>query len=100
MKLSTFGLIAASGALLMGTQKAQAFPALLSLDNPLTPGVDVTVMDNAFGDLNPLPGVITFSGPVGSFIVNVSTGLTAPIAAGPYPHLDLNSINMAAGPGG
>jgi len=43
-------------------------------------------------------GVLTWSGNVGTWIVNVSTGTTDPLTLAPYPHLDLNSVNASTGP--
>ena len=51
--------------------------------------------DNGGGDINALSGVVTFSGAVGHFIVNTTTGITKPIlGSATVPILDLNSINL------
>jgi len=56
------------------------------------------VTDNGVGDINPAVGVITFSGAVGAFSVNVTTGLSKPIV-GPGV-IDLNSVDVTtSGPG-
>jgi hypothetical protein len=68
----------------------------LRLDSSLTAGIEVTVLDNGAGDINPLAGAITFSGPIGAFIVNVTTAIGAPILppSGGGFELDLNSVNV------
>jgi len=68
----------------------------LRLDSSLTPGIDVTVVDGGAGDINPLVGAITFLGPIGDFIVNVTTAIGAPILplVGGGFELDLNSVNV------
>ena len=51
--------------------------------------------DNGGGDINALSGAVTFSGSVGDFIVNTTTGITKPIlGSATVPILDLNSINL------
>src|SRR5579859_2598941 len=52
----------------------------------------VDVLDGSLLDSNPLPGVVTFIGAVGSWTVNVSTGVE-----GSTPLLDLNSVDSTAG---
>jgi hypothetical protein len=68
----------------------------------------VTITDNggcvgtvcgAFSvDINATLGVVTVSGVLGSWTVNVSTGLAFPFR--PQGTMDLNSINATSGPGG
>jgi len=60
------------------------------------------VADNGIGDINPVPGVVTFSGQIGTnWLVNVTTGLSKPIiGSADSPQLDLNSINVTSGSGG
>ncbi|MBU5639024.1 PEP-CTERM sorting domain-containing protein [Geomonas sp. Red69] len=61
----------------------------------------VTIGDNGVGDMNPLAGAVTYIGGVGSFIANVSTGISYPILGSPaYPWLDLSSIDVTSGSGG
>jgi hypothetical protein len=66
-----------------------------------TGGPFVFVSDNGAGDMNPLVGAITFSGPLGVFNVNVSTGLSKPIfpASTTSAHMDLNSVNVSTATG-
>jgi hypothetical protein len=59
-------------------------------------GTTITVSDGETGatpDLCPLVGCVTFSGSVGTWAVNVSTGLVP----GGNPLIDLNSVNMGVG---
>ena len=58
----------------------------------------VTVADGDINDSSLAPGVVTFNGPLGAWIVNVTTGVGTP-PLGPSPHLDLNSINISSNPG-
>lgn len=68
----------------------------------LTPGGGPSVVCNDGDpcDLNPLPGVVTFSGPLGAFTVNVTTAITEPaLGSASFAILDLNSVNVSGGPG-
>ena len=65
---------------------------VLTIDDLSTGGTDVTVLD---GDAD---GVITYSGAIGAFAVNVTTGISKPTITGPQL-LDLNSINVSGGAG-
>jgi hypothetical protein len=84
--------VAALALLLAGTGRADAgFKMMLSdsLD-----GASVTIADNGPGDLNPAVGAITFSGTVGEFAINVSSGLSKPILGSPsVPDMTLSSLN-------
>lgn len=65
-------------------------PTFFVTDNQPGPG----------GDINPLIGVITFSGPIGAWSVNVTTGVSKPVLGSAVaPQLDLNSLNITS-PGG
>lgn len=88
-KTAMIAVVAMSGIFL--TAAANAVPTLR-----LTQGASsVTVSDNGGGDINALSGVVTFSGAVGDFIVNTTTGITKPIlGSATVPILDLNSINV------
>jgi hypothetical protein len=59
----------------------------------------VTISDNGAYDINPLEGVITYSGNLGggNWIVNVTTGITKPILGSiSLPKMDLNSVNVSS----
>lgn len=65
-------------------------------------GQGAVISDNGAGDLNPAVGVLTFSGALPGFAVNVTTGVSDPpfasLPAGDQS-LDLNSITVnASGP--
>lgn len=59
-------------------------------------GVGAVITDNLAGDLNPATGALTFSGSVGSFAINVTTGLSKPLIGGvtDFGQIDLNSVNV------
>lgn len=61
-------------------------------------GGSATIYDGSGNDLNGVNGTITFSGVVGAFTINVTTGVSKP-SIGPG-RLDLNSINVSSGEGG
>jgi hypothetical protein len=61
-------------------------------------GTTITIEDAGPGDLNPLLGAITYIGSVGNWMLNVSTGLTAPFPGLVYGEMDLNSITATADP--
>jgi len=84
-------------ALLVLGSVAVADP-ILRIDDLGTAGIDVTVLDNGVGDANPLVGIIVFNGSVGSWMVNVATGISKPVL-GPNPKTDLNSVNVSGGAG-
>lgn len=61
----------------------------------------VTINDNSGSDLLPTDaGAVVYSGSIGSFTLNVTTGITKPyIGAADYPILDLNSVTVSGGSG-
>lgn len=78
----------------------QAFAlAMLSFDDGL--GNTVSGTDNQLGfDSNPLFGAVTWIGTVGTWNLNVSTGLTKPLSGSPAaPKMDINSVNLSSGAG-
>ncbi len=75
----------------IGLQSASAIPILTLSDGTTI----VTISDGSFLDLNPLSGVILYSGSVGIFNINVTTGITTPIiGTTTLPQMDLNSVNL------
>ena len=78
-------------AVLAVAPKAEAALILQLSDGTNT----VTIFDGGAGDLNSTTGVIVFSGSIGGWIVNVSTGIGSPIYA--PATIDLNSINVLSG---
>ena len=73
----------------------------LSLDDPTDLSAPIIVTDGGVGDINTAAGVITFSGVIGTFIINVTTSISKPVmGSASTPHLDLNSVNVSTpGPG-
>jgi hypothetical protein len=60
-------------------------------------GNTFTVDDGSAQDLNTAEGAITFSGVIGVWTLNVSTGFTYPLVGSPLaPFLDLNSVNVSS----
>jgi hypothetical protein len=87
----TFAAVLMGGLLGWAVPSAYAV-AMLRLSDGVT---TTTISDNGAGDLNPLLGVVTFSGGIGDFVVNVSTGITKPVIGSPNsPITDLNSIDV------
>jgi hypothetical protein len=68
----------------------------------LTSGMtSITIQDETLSDLCSGFGCVSFSGMVGSFIVNVTTGLSKPVLTDPlFAEMDLNSINVSSSSGG
>ena len=65
-----------------------------ALELSASSGTTITIADNGAGDLNPLPGVVLYSGAVGgNFIVNISSGISDDYVA--PATIDLVSGNMA-----
>jgi hypothetical protein len=102
-------LIVLTVSVLLGAPALYADPLPGSLQIRLSDGVNnVTITDqggcsgNACGsfsaDINATLGVVTVSGSLGLWAVNVSTGLGFPFRS--QGTLDLNSINATSGPGG
>jgi hypothetical protein len=73
----------------------QAHALVLTLDD--TVGNSVTIVDNGPGDMVPSAGILTFAGAVGTWIQNVSTGVTDQILG--EVELDLNSVNVSGAAG-
>jgi len=88
-------------AVAMGTASTANAAFMLILDDPATVGFDVMITDQGIGDINPTAGVITYSGAVGAFAVNVSTGVSQPVLGSSLsPSMDVNSINVTTTTGG
>jgi hypothetical protein len=99
MKTSIKLLMAAvaGGALALS---ANATPTLTLDDLNGGPSVVITLVDGGVGDLNPLPGAVTYAGSIGNWFLNVTTGVTKPvIGSAASPEMDLASVN-ATGPAG
>jgi hypothetical protein len=76
--------------LVVGTATASAVPITLKL----TSGVEeVTVTDGGLGDSNPFVGAITYIGSIGSWDLNMSSGVGSDILG--VSTLDLSTLNIA-----
>ena len=98
MKLSKI-IVAGLAMLSCGflVQSVNAIPTL-TLSDGINPPIVVT--DGSAMDSNTLAGAVTFNGPLGNFILNVSTGLTKPLTgSASAPSIDLNSVDFATGAG-
>jgi hypothetical protein len=61
----------------------------------------IVITDQLAGDANLTPGAVTFIGAYGAWMLNVSTGITAPNIGGPLDAaMDLNSVNVTGPAGG
>jgi hypothetical protein len=95
LKFLTFSIIVALAAL-VGIQ-SESYGLTIGLSDGAT---EVFVTDGGAKDLNPLTGAVTYSGAIGSWIVNVTTGVSKPIlGSASSPIIDLNSINVTGGAG-
>ena len=81
------------------TVSSYAVPTLTLSDG--NPADTVTVVDGGAGDSNPMTGVVTYGGSIGSnWFLNVSTGIANPPAGNNvFPMLDLDAIDMSLGAG-
>jgi hypothetical protein len=98
MRLTKTFRVFATVVLVCGAfSRANAIPMLR-----LTSGADsATVADGGAGDLNPLAGVILFSGSLPGWDVNISSGFSKPtLGSADHPMLDLASANLSSGTGG
>jgi hypothetical protein len=51
----------------------------------------ITIVDQSGGDTNPLPGVVSWSGAIGVWNINIDSGFTKPaIGSATHPQMDLN----------
>ena len=104
MKINKLITALAAAALLASAPASADLALRLSTESPLpipgVPGPTVTVLDGGAGDGSPgVNGVVAFAGPLGAWIVNVTTGIGSGLFGD--PRLDLNSVNVSSfGAGG
>jgi hypothetical protein len=101
MKKLRFGIcsILVGLAILIGVQSNSFALLTLTLDDGTDPLI--TVYDGGIGDLDPRNGIILYSGGVGDWLVNITTGLSYPILGSQNrPEMDLNSIYVSSNSGG
>lgn len=99
----------AAAALMASTSANAAF--VMYLDDSSTAGIDRIIQDDTLAgaltgiglttsaDTTPDAGVVTYSGAIGSFLVNVTTGISKPMIGAPGTMLDLNSVSVSGGSG-
>ncbi len=85
---------------LLFSVQAQALPGPFKLELDDTAGNTVSILDNGVGDGNGIVGVVSWSGSLGVWNVNVITGLSKPILGGPsFAKMDLSSVNVSTAAG-
>jgi hypothetical protein len=95
LKSTVAALVA--GGLFLAAEQAWALPIMTLSDGTTT----VTVTDDGVNDASNLAGAITFSGAVGNFILNVTTGVSKPVlGSAAWPSMDLNDISVSSKGGG
>jgi hypothetical protein len=99
------------GIFIVGINPATDARFVLTLDDLGTPGVDIRVVDDVDGGIGsptskgpsnvldgmPGDGLVFYTGPVGVFTVNITTGMSKPII-GPA-EVGLSSVNVSGGIG-
>lgn len=95
-------LLAVLSAVVLGSFLTPPEASALSLRLDVGGGpIEVNVNDNGAGDGSGNVGAIVFTGAVGNFSLNVTTGVSFPQMGSPSePFMDLNSINQSGGSGG
>jgi len=97
-RLIAVSAVLAALGLMLSAPMATATPLTLTLNDGIN---TVTVVDGGAGDVNLTNGAVTWIGSLGSWSVNVSTGLGFPeLGSLAWPKIDLNSVNVSNGAGG
>jgi len=77
----------------LAAQQAEAVPTLRLSDGATT----VEIMDGTVGDIMGTVGIVGFTGAVGNFAINITTGLTKPvIGSDESPLMDIISFNSTS----
>ena len=83
----------------INVQAVQAVPTLWLSDD--FGGTWLTVSDGSGADANSTVGAVTFIGPLGNWVLNVTTGITMPVlGSATSPYMDLNSVDVSSSSGG
>lgn len=92
-------LVAVVGVTLASASPAEAV-FRMRIENVGT-GIGTVITDGGPGDINPATDAITFMGSLGSFTMNVITGLASPtfMSHGLFDAIKLSSTNATSGPG-
>jgi hypothetical protein len=103
---------AAAAALLAASSANAAF--IMTLDDSSTLGIDRIVQDDTLAgvltssgltttnsdfDFGAGAGAVGYGGPIGTFLINITGGLSKPIIGEPGTMLDLFSVNVSGGTG-
>jgi hypothetical protein len=89
------GMLVLLGGMALISVPANA-AAILTLNDGINPSVSVT--DGSALDLNPSLGAVTYLGTIGSWLINVSTGISKPILGNEFtPTMDLSTVNLGIG---
>ena len=104
--------VALIGAWLLGTTPSANANLILTLDDLDTVGIDIIIVDNldvgtatlkgesTTADGDALSGVINYTGAVGNFSVNATTGISKPvIGSGGIGTIGLSSVSVSGGAG-
>jgi hypothetical protein len=94
--LKKFMFLAATSiaSMVVGLEPSHA-SLMISLDDGV--GDSATITDGSVGDINPAAGAVTFSGSIGNFMINVTTGLSKPVlGSAADPFIDLNSVDVTS----
>lgn len=90
-------LAAIAAAALVAGSSAHAVPTLTISDGTTT----IVVTDNMAGDIAAAPGIVTWNGTIGNFIINLDSGITKPNLGGVNnPEMDLQFGATSGGSGG
>lgn len=93
-----FGLMAILTCMMLASGGAHAAAILTLNDGSGSPAGSVSIEDGSALDMNPFAGAVTYIGSVGSWFINVSTGLSKPILGNEFsPSMDLSTINFGIG---
>ena len=96
LKSTTLATLVAGG-LFLAAEPASALPIMILSDGTTT----ITVTDNSANDVDGRAGAIIFNGTVGTFNLNVTTGLSKPmLGSAAWPKMDLNDISVSSESGG
>jgi len=84
-------------ALLLIVPTADATAVMKIFDGTTT----LTIVDGGAGDMSADAGVILFNGAIGTWTINVTTGISKPVLGSAInPHMDLNTVNVTSSAGG
>jgi hypothetical protein len=95
LKSTVAALVA--GGLFLAAEQASALPIMTLSDRTTT----ITVEDGGANDVSNIAGAIAFIGTVGTFNLNVTTGVSKPfLGSATWPKMDLNDISVSSNGGG